>query len=102
MATLTWLRTRNFISAKSPTRSGNIPRPRGEYDKVLTNYPKSFKLAPARLKKGMALIELGQKTAGVRELREVVKRYPGNRRRAPRARKAQGTRRGRCLPDRRC
>jgi len=48
-----------------------------EYDKVLTTYPKSFKLAPARLKKGMALIELGQKTAGVRELREVVKRYPG-------------------------
>jgi tol-pal system protein YbgF len=48
-----------------------------EYDKVLNNYPKSFKLAPARLKKGMALIELGQKNAGVRELREVVKRYPG-------------------------
>ena len=48
-----------------------------EYDKVLGNYPKSFKLAPARLKKGMALIELGQKTPGVRELREVVKRYPG-------------------------
>jgi tol-pal system protein YbgF len=48
-----------------------------EYEKVLTNYPKSFKLAPARLKKGMALIELNQKPAGVRELREVVKRYPG-------------------------
>src|SRR6202166_2474896 len=32
-----------------------------EYDRVLTNYPKSFKLAPARLKKGMALLELGQK-----------------------------------------
>jgi tol-pal system protein YbgF len=48
-----------------------------QYDKVLTNYPKSFKLAPARLKKGMALIELNQKSAGVRELREVVKRYPG-------------------------
>jgi tol-pal system protein YbgF len=48
-----------------------------EYEKVLTNYPKSFKLAPARLKKGMALIELGQKAAGVKELREVVKRYPG-------------------------
>jgi tol-pal system protein YbgF len=48
-----------------------------EYEKVLNNYPKSFKLAPARLKKGMALIELNQKTAGVRELREVVKRYPG-------------------------
>jgi tol-pal system protein YbgF len=48
-----------------------------EYDKVLTNYPKSFKLAPARLKKGMALIELGQKNSGVKELRDVVKRYPG-------------------------
>jgi tol-pal system protein YbgF len=48
-----------------------------EYEKVLTTYPKSFKLAPARLKKGMALIELGQKAAGIRELREVVKRYPG-------------------------
>jgi tol-pal system protein YbgF len=47
------------------------------YDRVLTNYPKSFKLAPARLRKGMALIELGQKTSAVRELREVVKRYPG-------------------------
>ncbi|HXC47095.1 MAG TPA: tol-pal system protein YbgF [Candidatus Sulfotelmatobacter sp.] len=48
-----------------------------EYDKVLTNYPKSFKLAPARYKKGMALIELSEKNAGVKELREVVKRYPG-------------------------
>ncbi|MGC1907081.1 MAG: tol-pal system protein YbgF [Candidatus Acidiferrum sp.] len=48
-----------------------------EYDRVLTNYPKSFKLAPAHLKKGMAQLELGQKNAGVRELREVVKRYPG-------------------------
>ncbi len=48
------------------------------YDKVLTAYPKSFKLGPARLRKGMALIELGQKTAGIRELREVVKRFPGS------------------------
>jgi tol-pal system protein YbgF len=48
-----------------------------EYDKVLNNYPKSFKLAPARLKKGMALIELGQKNPGTKELREVVRRYPG-------------------------
>src|SRR5580700_9389495 len=48
-----------------------------EYDKVLTLYPKGFKLEPARLKKGMALIELGQKAAGIRELREVIRRYPG-------------------------
>jgi len=48
------------------------------YDKVLSNYPKSFKLGPARLRKGMALLELGQKTGGVRELREVIKRFPGS------------------------
>jgi tol-pal system protein YbgF len=48
-----------------------------EYDKVINNYPKSFKLAPAHLKKGMALLDLGQKNPGIKELREVVKRYPG-------------------------
>ncbi len=48
-----------------------------EYDKVITNYPKSFKQATARLKKGMALVELGQKTSAIRELREVVRRFPG-------------------------
>jgi tol-pal system protein YbgF len=49
-----------------------------EYDKVINDYPKSFKLATAHFKKGMALIELGQKNFGVKELREVVKRYPGS------------------------
>jgi len=49
-----------------------------EYDKVLNNYPKSFKLAPTRFHKGMALLELGQKTGGIRELREVIKRFPGS------------------------
>jgi tol-pal system protein YbgF len=48
-----------------------------EYDKVLNNYPKSFKLAPAQLHRAMAFIELGQKSSGIRELREIVKRYPG-------------------------
>ncbi|MGB7437131.1 MAG: tol-pal system protein YbgF [Candidatus Acidiferrum sp.] len=48
-----------------------------QYDKVINNYPRSFKLASARYKKGMALLELGQKNSGVKELREVVRRYPG-------------------------
>jgi tol-pal system protein YbgF len=48
-----------------------------EYDKVLTSYQHSFKVPPARLKKALANIELGQKATGVRELREIVKRYPG-------------------------
>jgi tol-pal system protein YbgF len=48
-----------------------------EYDKVLNNYPKSFKLAPALLKKGLALVELNQKSTAIRDLREVVRKYPG-------------------------
>lgn len=49
-----------------------------EYDRVLLTYPKSFKLAAAQLKKGLALLELGQKASGMRELREVVRRHPGS------------------------
>ncbi len=53
-----------------------FPEAIAEYDKVLDNYPKSFKLAAARLKKGMALLELGKKASAMRELREVVRRHP--------------------------
>lgn len=48
-----------------------------DYDKVLDGYPKSFKLADARYKKGMALLELGQRSGALREFREVVRRHPG-------------------------
>jgi len=47
------------------------------YNRVIDNYPKSFKLPPAHLKKGLALVALGQKTSGIRELRSVVRLYPG-------------------------
>jgi len=50
----------------------------GQYDRVLENHPKSFKQADARLKKGLALLEAGQRTSGIRELREVVRRHPGS------------------------
>ncbi len=49
-----------------------------EYEKVLDNYPKSYKLADARLKKGMALLEMGQRASAQRELREVIRRHPGS------------------------
>jgi tol-pal system protein YbgF len=47
------------------------------YNKVIENYPKSFKTASARMKKGFCLVELGQKASAVRELRSVVRLYPG-------------------------
>ncbi|MGA8221357.1 MAG: tol-pal system protein YbgF [Candidatus Acidiferrales bacterium] len=48
-----------------------------QYDMVLYSYPKSFKLAASLLKKGQAEIKLGQKASGTRDLREVVRRFPG-------------------------
>ncbi len=48
------------------------------YDDVLVNYPKSFKLAAALLKKGMAELEMGLKASGTRDLREVVRRFAGS------------------------
>ena len=47
------------------------------YNKVLDNYPKSFKTATSRMRKGFCLAELGQKAAAIRELRTVVRQYPG-------------------------
>jgi tol-pal system protein YbgF len=47
------------------------------YGKVIDNFPKSFKLAPAHLKRGLALIQLGERAMGVRELRTVLRLYPG-------------------------
>jgi tol-pal system protein YbgF len=47
------------------------------YNKVIMNYPKSYKLAAARMKKAYCLAEIGEKAAAVRELRAVVKGFPG-------------------------
>jgi tol-pal system protein YbgF len=49
-----------------------------DYDRVITNYPKSFKLTSAHYKKAVTLIQLGQKPAAIRELRDVIKRDPGS------------------------
>jgi tol-pal system protein YbgF len=48
-----------------------------QYNVVLNNYPQSYKLAASLLKKGMAELELGMKATGARDLKEVVRRFPG-------------------------
>ena len=50
----------------------------GAYELVLQNYPHSLKLAASLLKRGMAELELGQKATGIRDLRDVVRRFPGS------------------------
>ena len=46
------------------------------YNKVLDQYPGGNKTAAAQLKKAYALLELGQREAGIQELRSLVSRYP--------------------------
>ncbi|MFZ0521052.1 MAG: tol-pal system protein YbgF, partial [Candidatus Acidiferrales bacterium] len=48
-----------------------------QYNLVLQNYPQSYKQGASLLKKGLAEISLGTKASGIRDLREVVRRFPG-------------------------
>ncbi len=65
-----------FYLADILFRQGNFQQAVQEYDKVLEQFPGGNKAAAAQLKKGYALLELGQRDAGVRELRSLVGRYP--------------------------
>ena len=65
-----------FYLADILFRQGNYQQAVGEYDKVLEQYPGGNKTAAAQLKKGFALIELGQRDQGVSELRSLIGRYP--------------------------
>ena len=57
---------------------GDFQNAIAQYEIVTSNYPKSFKLAAAQLKKSFAEIELGMKSTGIRDLREVLRRFPGS------------------------
>jgi tol-pal system protein YbgF len=48
------------------------------YDTVISNYPRSFKLAASMYKKGTAELELGLKASAVRDLREVERKFAGS------------------------
>jgi tol-pal system protein YbgF len=65
-----------FYLAEIAYRTGNYPEAVKGYDQVLQSFPDGNKAASAELKKGFALIESGQKDAGITALRHVVQRYP--------------------------
>ena len=65
-----------FYLAELQFRAGNYQQAVGNYDQVLQNFPGGNKAASAQLKKGFALIEMGQKDDGVQELRHLIQRYP--------------------------
>jgi len=65
-----------FYLAEMDFKAGNYPQAVRAYDQVLQSFPDGTKAASAELKKGFALIESGQKDAGITTLRHVVQRYP--------------------------
>jgi len=65
-----------YYLAEIQFRAGNYQQAVGNYDQVLQNFPSGNKAASAQLKKGFALIEMGQKDDGVQELRHLIQRYP--------------------------
>lgn len=57
---------------------GNYARAIDEYNKCLEQYSNGNKLPAAQLKKGYALLALKETAAGERELRSLIRRYPGS------------------------
>ena len=65
-----------FYLAEIAYKASDFKNAVTNYDQVLQNFPSGNKASAAQLKKGLALIELGQQDAGVQELRHVIQRYP--------------------------
>ena len=65
-----------FYLADLEFRQGNYQQAVKDYDQVLQNFPTGNKAPAAQLKKGFALLELGQKDSGIAELRHLIQRYP--------------------------
>ena len=65
-----------FYLADIEYRQGNYQKAAKDYEQVIQNFPSGNKAPSAQLKKGFALIELGQKDDGAAELRHVIQRWP--------------------------
>lgn len=65
-----------FYLGEILARQGQLKEAVDAYDVVLERYPRGNKTAAAHLKKGFTLIQLNQRDAGSRELRELVRRFP--------------------------
>jgi tol-pal system protein YbgF len=65
-----------FYLAEMQFRQANYQEAIKNYDQVIQNFPTGNKAPSAELKKGFALVELGQKDDGIAALRHVIQRYP--------------------------
>jgi tol-pal system protein YbgF len=62
--------------AESLAAQGRAAEALSEYDNILTKYPGGDKVASARLKKGMALLQMERRQEGVEVLKSVVSLHP--------------------------
>jgi tol-pal system protein YbgF len=67
-----------FYIGEISYQQGNYKDAITQYNLVLNNYPQSYKLSASMLKKGLAELELGMKATGIRDLKEVTRRFPGS------------------------
>jgi tol-pal system protein YbgF len=65
-----------FYIGEIQYRQGNLQAAVVSYNKVLDQYPGGNKAAAAQLKKGLALLDLGQRNQGAQELRSLIARFP--------------------------
>lgn len=65
-----------FYLAEIAYKAGDYKKAVTNYDLVLQNFPSGNKAASAELKKGFALIEMGNQDDGVQALKHVIQRYP--------------------------
>jgi tol-pal system protein YbgF len=66
----------HFYLGEISYRQGRFAEAIKDYDAVLEQYSGNSLAPSAELRKGQSLIQLGQKDAGVRELRTLIQRYP--------------------------
>jgi TolA-binding protein len=67
-----------YYQAEIDYRGGRYAASIKAYDSVLEQYSDSNKVPVSHLHKGMALIALNQKDAGVREFRTLIQRFPNS------------------------
>ena len=67
-----------YYQAEIDYRGGRYAAAITAYDSVLEKYPDSNKVPVSHLHKGMALVALNQKDAGVREFRTLIQRFPNS------------------------
>jgi tol-pal system protein YbgF len=67
-----------YYQAEIDYRGGKYAAAVKAYDSVLEQYPDSNKVPVSHLHKGMALVALNQKEAGVREFRTLIQRFPNS------------------------